>query len=330
MSKQLRWHIGLWVAYFLLVYYQDLLSETWTFPVAIYNLSSFGLIVVSFYLFYLWIAPQFLKPGKYIYIFFSLFALIAVNYLLQEMLNPWIFGSDNYFQTGFLEDLDSNLFLSFVPAAAGTLLFMFEQRQINQANALKLQNERNESELAFLRSQINPHFLFNTMSFLHTRAFKLDEKLANSILRLSDVMRYTLKNSKSATITVQEEITLVKDLIDIYKDRFGEKCFVNLNIAGSDFEQKFEPLILMPFIENAFKHGVYSNAAFPIDFNLNVSKGKLTFSVRNKTKHQIKDEVSGIGISNLKRRLELMYPNNYQLDIDDNGETYHAVLKINL
>jgi len=330
MNKTIRWHIGVWLVYFFISYFQDILYEDWTFAVSFYNVASFSLIVIAFYIFYLIVAPNFLKPGRYFYIPLFLFLFIGMKYFVQELLTPWIFGSSNSFESTFLEYIDANLFLAFVPAAAGSLLYMFEQRKKNEANALRLLNERNEAELAFLRTQINPHFLFNTMSFLHTKAFKLDEELATSILRLSDVMRYTLKNSESASITVQEEINLVQDLIDIYRDRFGEKCFVNLEMKGDGFNQKFEPLILMPFVENAFKHGVYNDPDHPVLFKLDLKQGHLVFSISNEIKHQKKDEVSGIGITNLRRRLNLMYPNKHQLDIRNDGKTYFAELKIDL
>ncbi len=255
-----------------------------------------------------------------------------MKYLLQEIFFPWLFdfNSIKLESTSILQYLEENFFMAFVPAAAGTILHYFEQRRINEADQLKLINEKNEAELAFLRSQINPHFLFNTMSALHTRAFRLDPALADSIIKLSDVLRYTLKSSQSHQISIQDELKLIQDLISIYKERFGEHCYANLYIRGTEFSQKFEPLLLMPFVENAFKHGVYSDELNPINFKLEVEKGSLFFSVKNKTKHQIKDEVSGIGIVNLKKRLQLMYPNKYELVINDDGNYYFASLKIQL
>jgi len=257
---------------------------------------------------------------------------IILKFILQELLFPWLFdfNSDGIPSINVLQYLEDNFFIAFVPAAAGTILYYFEQRQINEANQLKLINEKNEAELAFLRSQINPHFLFNTMSSLHTRAFRLDPDLADSIIKLSDVLRYTLKSSQSHQISIQDELKLIQDLISIYKERFGEHCYANLSIQGTDFSQKFEPLILMPFVENAFKHGIYSDPTNPINFILEVKKASLMFSVQNKTKHQIKDEVSGIGIVNLKKRLQLMYPNKHQLNIKDDGNYYFASLNIEL
>lgn len=332
INKSFYWHLILWFLYFFINFYNDIFYEDWTLPSGFYVLSYFSLIVFTFYLFYLFVAPKFISKSRFVIALLFFFVFIVLKFLLQEIFFPWIFefNSNNLNSISISQYLEDNFFMAFVPAAAGTILHYFEQRRINEADQLKLINEKNEAELAFLRSQINPHFLFNTMSALHTRAFRLDSELADSIIKLSDILRYTLKSSQSHQIAIGDELKLIEDLIAIYKERFGEHCYANLEIIGTEFSQKFEPLLLMPFVENAFKHGVYSDPTNPIKFKLLIEKGQLFFSVQNKTKHQIKDEVSGIGLVNLKKRLQLMYPNKYDMEIKDDGNYYFASIKIQL
>lgn len=330
-GKNAKWHICAWIVYFLINYYHDIFYEEWNFHLAYYVLSYFFVTMLTFYVLYIYAAPKFFNSYKFVYIGLILFGFVAFRFVLQEYITPLVLSFGNYeSDTKFWEFINDNAFKVLIPAAAGTLLYMFEKSKRDEANALKLLNEKNEAELSFLRSQINPHFLFNTMNFLYTKAFRVDENLASSILRLSDVLRYTLKNSETEKVAIQEEINLIKDLIEIFKMRFEGKCFVELNIEGDNFQKTFEPLMLMPFVENAFKHGVYNIKNIPIIFNLIVEENQLVFSVKNKIKHQKKDEVSGIGLTNLKRRLNMMYKNRHELSINDDGEMYFAALKLEL
>ncbi len=329
--RRVFWHFFGWIIYFLINFYNDIFFERQTFASILFILCFFAATVLIFYFFYCFVAPKFLKGKRLLVIPILFSAAIFFQYALQEKL-PFILlgyeGGSTY--NSLLEFFTDNFFQVFIPAAAGTLLFLFEKGKRDEANALRLLNEKNEAELSFLRSQINPHFLFNTMNFLYAKAYKHDEYLAESILRLSDVMRYTLKNSELEKVKIAEEIKLIKDIIAIFEARFDGNCFVSLEIEGKDFNQQFEPLLLMPFVENAFKHGIYNQKEHPLHFYLNVSEGKLFFRVKNKIKHQQKDAVSGIGISNLRRRLNLMYPNNYDLNVKDDGVIYQAELNVRL
>ncbi len=324
-------HLVAWLVYFLINFYSDIFLQDFSIEAFVFIFFYFLLTIITFYLFYFFIAPRFLK-SKFIWFIPLFFILVLVfRFFIQEYVIYWFLNFENHkTYASVLDFIESNFINDFVPALGGSLLFLFEKSKRTEANALKLMNEKNESELSFLRSQINPHFLFNTLNFLYTKAFKTNEELANSILKLADVLRYTLKNSETGKVAIAEEIKLINDIIDLFKARFGEKCYVEFSLNGNDFSQQFEPLLLMPFVENAFKHGVYTQSENPIKFILNVEKGSLFFSVSNRVKHQHKDEVSGIGISNLKRRLALMYPKKHELSIYNSKTDYKATLKISL
>ena len=194
------------------------------------------------------------------------------------------------------------------------------------------ETEKLNSELAFLKSQINPHFLFNTLNNLYSLAHSRSEKTANAIIKLSELMRYMLEDTAGKKVQLSKELEYIKNYLELQRLRLDESVKVELSIEGDFHNKSIEPLLLIPFIENAFKHGIsYLDNSF-IRIELISNDNQLILKVENSvsTQKADKDEVSGIGLKNVKKRLELLYPSAHQLQINQNETKYFVKLTIDL
>ncbi|WP_089896243.1 sensor histidine kinase [Chitinophaga arvensicola] len=196
------------------------------------------------------------------------------------------------------------------------------------------QAEQLSSELKFLRSQVSPHFLFNVLTNLVSLARKKSDQLEPALLMLSDLMRYMLYDT-GKKVALSEEVTYLNSYIALQKLRFGQEIAVNTRIAGSRDTAAFtiEPMLLIPFVENAFKHGSGYTPNPSIDIQLFLEKEVLTFEVQNRYDNDpnaSKDENSGIGLANVKTRLQLLYPHRHQLQIRNEPPVFQVTLILSL
>ncbi|MBE9662365.1 histidine kinase [Mucilaginibacter myungsuensis] len=198
----------------------------------------------------------------------------------------------------------------------------------NERVQRNLENERLTAELAFLKSQINPHFLFNSLNSIYSLAYQKSDTTPDAILKLSEIMRYMLYDCNDSKVDLAKEITYLQNYIDLQKIRFGKNAYIELDVNGQVLTQRIAPLLLIPFIENAFKHGVANDPAHPIKMIINVAEKHLSFYMENKKHLMNRDAIGGIGLSNVRRRLDLLYPGNYQLEIHDDADTYTCELSL--
>jgi LytS/YehU family sensor histidine kinase len=188
----------------------------------------------------------------------------------------------------------------------------------NQRNMEYLQQQRIEDELESLKSQINPHFLFNALNTIYGMARRTDQKTANAVVTLSDILRHNLYESSEAYISMQKEIQSIKQYISFLQLRVHQKENISLEIEAEQTTQRIRPLLLLPFIENAIKHGLetHPDAWVKVVFKLN--DDLLCFECINSCPNNTQTKVSdhnGIGLKNVKRRLELCYPGQHELNI---------------
>jgi LytS/YehU family sensor histidine kinase len=189
-------------------------------------------------------------------------------------------------------------------------------------------------ELKFLRSQVSPHFLFNILTNLVFLARKKSDKLEESLLMLSGLMRYMLYDA-GKKISLQQEVEYLESYVALQKLRFGRDVDILFNIELSQAEKDYsiEPMMLIPFVENAFKHGTgYRHQPF-ININLMVQQGALSFQVKNKFSNEadaVKEESSGIGLSNVQSRLKLLYPGRHNLKIHSSADEFDINLTLKL
>ena len=194
------------------------------------------------------------------------------------------------------------------------------------------ENERLKSELSFLRSQISPHFMFNVLNSVVSLSRRKPEMVEPVVIKLSELMRYMIYETTDSKVPLQKEALYLESYIELQKIRFGNDIQINYQVEQIDSACSIEPMLLIPFVENAFKHGVGMIENPSIDILLKYENNKIIFTVQNKvnplSKLEKKDESSGIGLANVRRRLELLHPNNYSLNIQEKEDSYQVHLEI--
>lgn len=213
----------------------------------------------------------------------------------------------------------------FVMAAATAYRFILDV--IKQQNILQ---ENLSMELSFLRSQVSPHFMFNALNSMVSLARKKSDKLEPALLKMSDLMHYMLYDSDEDKVNLQREVEYIRSYIDLQTLRFGNSVKI-LFMVNVPKDHCIEPMLLIPLIENAFKHGAAIAEEPEISIDLQSNEKEIMLSVSNKTALMnivTADRVKGIGLNNLERRLKILYPDNHQLTTDRKGDWFHASLKI--
>lgn len=194
----------------------------------------------------------------------------------------------------------------------------------------ELLKKKLEIELQFLKAQSNPHFLFNTLNNIYGLARKNSPQTADVVLRLSSMLRYMLYETANESIAIENEIQIINDYIELEKLRYTDRLIVTFNHSIDNYKEQLAPLVLLPFVENAFKHGAgESRFESYIDINLTLKAGLLSYVIRNSKEESVADESDKIGLRNIKRQLELIYP-NHNLAIDQHAKEFMVTLHINL
>ena len=206
-----------------------------------------------------------------------------------------------------------------------------EQQKRAQEQQLRVaERSLMEANLAFLKSQISPHFLFNTLNFLYAQVYPHSENAAKGILLLSETMRYALSEDHQGKVMLDQEVKHLHNYIAINQLRFNNQLQIDFEVSGTIHFLMIIPLVLITFVENCFKHGDLSDPAHPLTIRLAVVHSQLTFMVRNKKRDGPKEKSMGIGLVNTQRRLSLMYEGRYHLTISDEPTYYACTLTIAL
>ena len=206
---------------------------------------------------------------------------------------------------------------------------------VQQRDKKDLESQNLQSELKFLKSQINPHFLFNTLNSLYALTLKKSDLAPEIVLKLSEMMRYMLYECNEKEVPLSKEINYMKNYLELEKLRHGNKMLIDLKINGELKDQKIAPLILIPFIENSFKHGINNQVSQGfVNLELNVLNSDLHMQLVNSKSPSLPKmngrRSGGIGLVNVKRRMAILYPDKHHLDINESPNTYKIELNINL
>lgn len=211
----------------------------------------------------------------------------------------------------------------------GIVKHTYDFRKLKAATQ-QLRIEKQEAELNYLKSQTNPHFLFNTLNNIYSLARDKSDLAPESILRLSKILRFMLYETNVSYIAIEQELKIMNDYIALERLRYDETLRVNFNNDIEDMKQSIPPLLLIPLVENAFKHGVSETRSQPfVDVHLSVKNRQLIFVVKNSVEAFTESVKENIGLSNLRRQLELLYT-DYKLTVEHQNSIFVATLKINL
>jgi sensor histidine kinase YesM len=291
-----------------------------------------GFLAISVYINLLWLIPVFFNKRK-----FLLFTILEIaNILLFILLNYYV----SYFFEGGKQPV--NLFTEIIAEFILVLLFLIVSTLLKfmrdsialqdvELRMKEVQKQKIEAELRALKAQVNPHFFFNTLNSLYALSLDKSDKAPELILKLSELMRYVIYESKDDLVPVGKQLEFLQSYVYLERLRSNESLEIQFEIKGDCFQVKIAPLIYLAFIENAFKHGAKEKSDDPyihILFNLE-DDGRVIFSIENRVdpfhRHHVE---GGFGLSNVKKRLELLYPGRHELNISETLTNYRVELTI--
>lgn len=223
----------------------------------------------------------------------------------------------------------NSLFIFMMVIGIGISLRTIKEWQLTEKRAILAESEKANAELSFLKAQINPHFLYNTLNNIYTLCITDPDKAAESILKLSHIMRYVTDEAEVDFVPLATEITCIDHFIDLQKIRLGKKVNLIYEVSGNAEGHKISPLILMTFIENVFKYGLSNHIETVITIKIHIEPTLISFFVQNTIfENKSIHERKGLGISNTKQRLEHLYPGKYQLDIQNENRLFTVNLQL--
>ena len=348
MTKRITYHISFWIAYVLFKAYLNYDSGSFViegkagpalFFFAILIQLVFVIVKIPLVYSLFFVTNKYLSRQwnivKTIGIAGLLFAVAILGYMLinQLIVYRWILHTKIDLGMG-LNPLSSISYYFFILAFVSGIAISIKliRSNIRQKEASQeILRKKLETELQFLKSQTNPHFLFNTLNNIYALARKKSDSTADAVMRLSKLLRFMLYESQKKFISITDEIQVLDDFIELEKIRYGEKLQLIFNKSIDNESHPIAPLILLPFVENAFKHGA-SESRFGsfINIDLKLDHSMLCFKIENSNSQDyatIKSE--NIGLNNIRRQLELLYP-EHKLEIDNKNNTFSVSLKINL
>jgi two-component system LytT family sensor kinase len=339
----LKYKILIHVAFWIYMFNQILLTfAIWSGKgydpfqeITIYPITSF----ITFYTFYFTYGLFFTRKNKF-YPVLLLIAIVIILIPLRVGLEYffWKYIGYSHMKPGEKLIIESSWWFNSIRL---TIIYgiyaLFMQLAIGWFETQKLKSallvEKQSSELALLRSQINPHFLFNTLNNIYSLVYKKSEDAPEAIMKMSAIMRYMLFDATTDKVLLEKEIEYLKSFIELEKLRLRHKDFVELKISGNAEGLTIAPMLLIPFVENAFKH-CSKNVPNPgIRINLSIKPQEIRFEVSNHFRKNItatKDLMGGIGLNNIRRRLNLLYPAKYQLEINSGENLFHVQLILSI
>ena len=327
-------HVLVWLGLFMIPFIDDRQHISFYFLIRISF--TFLLLAGFFYVNYLVLIPRLFLRKKIGYFILGvaasllLVSLIQIGYVafLEYLGLSGMHHGSNYARL-FLNTFFPAFFIFTVSTAIRITNEWFKAEKQKK----EMENEKLNAELAFLKSQVNPHFLFNILNNICSLARKKSDDTENAIIKLSQIMRYMLSESKDEKVTLEKEVEYLRNYIELQQLRISDKVRVNFTVEGSPETKMIEPMLLIPFVENAFKHGVSYLEDSEIDIFLKVRDSGLSFRVENTVFRKNGETValeSGIGLKNVLRRLELLYPGYHRIIIREEGQKYRVDLQIAL
>lgn len=300
-------------------------------------LLSFVPLMPPVYFNLLFLIPNYLFRKKYLQ--YAVLLTLTVLVCVPIVFVIWHALSDN--PQEFAEEFNDNRLVYFIIAVFNigmsiviTTGLKLAKRWFNQQQRNReLQNKNLQTELNFLKSQVNPHFLFNTLNNLYSLTLQKDDRAPDTVLKLSGMMRYMLYECNEPQVLLEKEVNCVKNYLDLEKIRQGDRCDIQFNLKGDLNGQQIAPLLFIPFIENSFKHGVNNQIGTGfVHIDLEVNGKDLELKVTNGKSKQKEpsSQPGGIGLKNVKRRLDLIYPKKHILNIQEQNDAFEVDLKLDL
>jgi len=328
-------HLLFWVTFVIIPFFMfnfgspKMTPERWYFFV--YHI--FNAIV--FYLVYFLILPVILRRNRIGRAIFYGISFIVFVSVLRLFINPSIkeaFGAFEKFPLSLSKQVGYSFFWTAAFSLYAVIIYLSIEWFRERSHRYKLASEKQTSEINLLKSQVNPHFLMNTLNNLYSLVYTGSDRASEAILKLSDIMRYMLYDTNVEKVPLVNEIKYLQSFIELQMLRFTNKELVELEITGEPDGRMIAPMLLVPFVENAFKHGNKNLPGMGISISMDITDSRLKFEVNNiKASKMInKAPESGIGLANIQKRLELQYPGKHDLLITEGIDYYNILLTVEL
>ena len=332
--KQLYSHLFFWLVIFILMLILDNKSHGFffSFVIELINLLFYAAVV---YFNFLYLIPNYLN-GKNFLLYSGLLLLAALIVSPIKVLFFYVWHS--YFpeiQAQLISDQFWYFISTFVFAGASTIVKITSDWASHQRDMTTLRTQTMQSELRFLKSQINPHFLFNTLNSLYALTLKKSDKAPEIVIKLSEMMRYMLYECNERRVSLEKEVNYIKNYLDLERLRHGDHVDIKFQVRGNLNQQKIAPLMFIPFLENSFKHGLNRQIDKSyVYIKLEIQEGDILFEIENSKPQvlplQTHKASGGIGLVNIKKRLNILYPKNYDLKTLEQPDSYKVELKLKL
>jgi len=312
----------------------DSLSKEFTLPNFYYTLS-FNLVFFSIYFFnFHVVCPLTLKRNQfYKFILFTILSFVlfaSLRYFLEEIILFNITEIHNYAEKsrriGFY--FFDNTYFALKAVLYSTILYLFFQHNENKGRMHQLEIDHKKAEVNYLKSQMSPHFLFNTLNAFYVELIDDKPETARDIHKLSELLRFVTYESQEDFLSLKSEIKFLEDYIYFYYKRFESELFVDFNVKGIVSNQQIPSLILIHFVENVFKHGIINDKMNPVKINITISDNFLEMTTENKFIISEKYTSKGIGQKNISQRLTALFKTDYQLKYVDDNDYFSTYLKI--
>lgn len=339
-GNRILWHLLFWVCYigmYTIIYgnFEDTYGSEFFWAMAYLPLK----IIATYFTLY-FIIPKYFLHKKYVTASLLSVASILIAATIQRFMDYQIFYPmyHHEWMSGDIFNLPKILktTLSIYPVVAlASFIKITKYFYSEESRSQELQQQKLQAELNFLKGQIHPHFLFNTLNNLYALTLKKSESSPEVVLKLSELLSFMLYECNSRTVPLNKELKLIENYIELEKLRYNDRLSVSYDIFGDINQNHIPPMLLLPFVENAFKHGTSDTIDDVwVKINVVVRNQTLSLSVKNSNgkgaENEEFDYQKGIGLKNVNRRLELLYNGFYKLDVEDDGDSYSVSLEIQL
>lgn len=285
--------------------------------------------MVAFYTAYAWIAPSLFPRRRYGRACLAVLGVLAVMVATRAVMEFGILRPLLHYENYFGRPVDPWWYItncigySYTYCLFGIILYFF-------LYSGKVQREKAEAELAFLRSQVNPHFLFNTINDIYSLVYRQQKEAPEALLKLSGILRYALYEENRDRVSLEKELAYLRDYLDLQRIGANQQLYIDFRVEGDTASLHIAPLLLIPFAENIVKHGVVDDPDHPASLHVRADAGRFYLSAMNRVRTQQKDAAGGIGLHNVRRRLELLYPGSHTFQVIEEKEEFRCILNLAL
>jgi two-component system LytT family sensor kinase len=340
-KKQWYFHLGLLLVMVLMDLFSDYVYgggegflKNFQLPLNYNQIIMYTATFTTYAVNYYFVSPYTLGKKYYwrfaIGVLFLIIIFGRVRYLLEEVILYHLTGKHNYFEESrkFLFYTFDNSIFAIKSILYSTVVYYFFEFANNQNRLHKLELDYNKAELHLLKSQIEPHFLFNTLNTFYTDLIDVQPKVAKDIYRLSELLRYVTYEAGNEFMSLSKELKFIEDYIYLHRKRFEDTLFLDYTVEGIVGEQRVPSLVFIHFVENIFKHGMTNNAAYPAKIAIRITARDVTIETANSISSSEKYSSNGIGKENLERRLTAIYKEDYILRYVNSNGVFSTLLTL--